>query len=497
MTREPFNPFFLPTGPRLPDVKPIFKEDDEHLLLGDTFPFFHRGVWHVFTCHPPVILHYSTADMVHWREHPLVVRQGPTAADDKHWCATGTILEHESRFYCFYTGNQNVCLALSDDLDHWTKHPDNPIVVGDDVTYNSQYFRDPYVFFHRGENLWWMLLGSQTMTKPPTRAGCVGLAKSADLIHWQLHPPLWRPLIGLSCDCPQIVEHAGLWYLLYLNRNCRYRVADSPQGPFRRPTTRNLGTSWAITLSRPYFDGRRWIAWPFVCRNQGHADLGAWDYAGELGIARQYEFANEMIAERPADEILQAMRDLPDLAPAALATAQTIVGEWKIGDATLFSAQPGQSHAADGGGNRVASPIFSRDDAGGTLLLADVPADFYLETDVHFSRTDMDAHLLLRVDRELTSGYQIILHPRTAQVTVRGVSLADVDRVMVYRFANLEAGRPNKLRVFLCGSILEVFVNDRLSLTARVYQHRQGLLGLEFRDGPGLFDNLSIRPLKA
>ena len=489
MPREPFNPFFLPTGPRLPDVKPIFKEDDEHLLLGDTFPFFHQGTWHVFTCHPPVILHYSTTDMLHWREHPLVVRQGPTAADDKHWCATGTVLEHQGKFYCFYTGNQNVCLALSDDLDHWTKHPDNPVVVGDDVMYNSQYFRDPYVFFHRGEKLWWMLLGAQTMNKPGTRAGCVGLAKSADLIHWQLQPPLWRPLIGLSCDCPQIVEHresgeprtegSGLpgdlksvWYLLYLNRNCRYRVADSPHGPFRRPPSRNLGTSWAITLSRPCFDGRRWIAWPFICRNQEHADLGTWDYAGELGIPRHYEFGNEMIAERPADEILQAMHDLPDLAPAAKATAQPIVGEWDIGDV-----------------------IFSRNDAGGTLLLGDVPADFYLETDIQFSYLDMDAHLLLRVDRELTSGYQIILHPRTGQVTVRGVSLADVDRVMVYRSANLEVRRPNKLRVFLCGSILEVFVNDQLSLTARVYQHRAGLLGLEFRDGTGAFENLSIRPL--
>jgi hypothetical protein len=108
----------------------------------------------------------------------------------------------------------------------------------------------------------------------------------------------------------------------------------------------------------------------------------------------------------------------------------------------------------------------------------------------------MDAHVLLRVDEELTRGYQLILHPHTAQVGIRGVSLPDVDRVMVYRAAQLHVGRPNKLRLFLCGSVLEVFVNDQLSLTTRVYEHGSGKIGLEVRDGAGAFENVTIRKLQ-
>jgi hypothetical protein len=48
--------------------------------------------------------------------------------------------------------------------------------------------------------------------------------------------------------------------------------------------------------------------------------------------------------------------------------------------------------------------------------------------------------------------------------------------------------------VFLSGSILEVFLNDRISLTSRLYAQREGMTGFEFRDGPGKITNLFWRP---
>jgi hypothetical protein len=269
-----------------------------------------------------------------------------------------------------------------------------------------------------------------------------------------------------------MIEHDGLFFLLYLNRNCRYRVADSPSGPFRRPPVRNLGTSWAITLSRPGFDGRRWIAWPFICRTTDGTDLGPWHYAGPLGIGRQYAFTREgVIAERPIDEVLDAVHQLPQQGPSLLAAAVPMVGQWDL-------SQPGRA--------------CSLNECGGTLLMPSAPPDMYFEANVSFDCRDMDAHVLLRVDEGLLRGYQIILHPRTQQVSVRGVSLADVDRVMVYRSARLAVGQPNTLRVFLCGSMMEVFINDEVSLTTPVYQHRAGALGLEFRDGTGEFRDVTV-----
>jgi hypothetical protein len=253
-------------------------------------------------------------------------------------------------------------------------------------------------------------------------------------------------------------------------------VADSPSGPFERPPVRNIGTSWAITLSRPGFDGKRWIAWPFICPTTDETDLGPWHYAGPLGVGRQYTFTSEgVISERPLDEVIQAMQRLPEQSHSALAGAVPLVGKWD-------TSQSGRARSLNG--------------SGGTLLMPSTPADIYFEAKVSFDRPDMDAHVLLRVDEELLKGYQITLHPRTQQVSIRLVSLADVERVMAYRSARLRVGEPNRLRVFLCGSVMELFVNDEISLTTRAYQHRSGALGLEFRDGTGEFSDLTIRELR-
>src|SRR5690606_915946 len=106
-------------------------------------------------------------------------------------------------------GVQTICLATSTDLDTWVKHPDNPILTGDGVRYMANYFRDPYVFFNQEDNCWWMLLGSRVVGRPDARAGCVGLAKSTDLLHWTLHDPLFGPGIGPHHDCPQLSEING------------------------------------------------------------------------------------------------------------------------------------------------------------------------------------------------------------------------------------------------------------------------------------------------
>ena len=220
------NPFAYPSG----------------RLTGDTFPIFRDGICHLFHMMMPGIAHHVSHDMVHWEERSMVVMPGKPGDPDSSNIATGCVVEHERRFYLFYTGNQNICLAVSDDLENWTKHPGNPVVCGDNQLYGTLNFRDAFVYYSNQEGCWHMLFGTQTVEVPAQRAGCVGLAKSSDLLHWKLAPPLWSPHIGPHTDCPQLSEHDGRWYLFYLQRNTRYRVADSPSGPFTRPPIRNLGT---------------------------------------------------------------------------------------------------------------------------------------------------------------------------------------------------------------------------------------------------------------
>lgn len=442
-------------------------------LSGDTFPIFRDGVWHLFHMQMPVIAHHVSRDLVHWAARPAAVAPGHAGEPDCHGNYTGCVVEHAGRFYLFYTGNQNVCLATSDDLDHWVKHRDNPIVRADDRHYESQNFRDPFVFYYAPEKLWWMLVGTRTLDKPGQRAGCVGLAKSSDLLNWRLCPPLWAPRMGPHMDCPQLLQAAGKWWLLYLHRNTRCRVCDQPAGPYRRPAVRNLGTMLMAAGSRPAFDGKRWITFPFVGRQKAESETGDFEYGGPLAIPRQLRFnARGGMTERPADEVLAAMKTLPDPGNP-FPTATPITGDWKIA----------------GAGAACQSP------AGGLLLLPALPASFYLEFDLTLPERDSDFHLLLRAAPDLLQGCQLALHPRTRQVSLRPISMWDIDRVLVSRTVPIPVGKPLKLRVFLAGSILEVFFGDRVSLTARLYSRREGVVGIEFRDGRGAVRNACWRAL--
>ena len=442
-------------------------------ISGDTFPFFHDGLCHLFHMMPPVLGHHVSHDLIVWEPRPVAVVPGAPGDPDCNSLATGCVVAHQGRFYLFYTGNQNVCLATSDDLDHWEKHPANPLLAGDDRLYAAADFRDPFVFWNDAEQCWWMLFGTRLADALAARGGCVGLAKSDNLEHWTAMLPLWAPGIGPHCDCPQILTVADRVWLLYLQRNARYRVAPALAGPFERPRQRNLGTVHASAGSRPAFDGRRWISLPFFVRLSGRCDAGAWEYGGPLCIPRHLTFhATGEITEQPVTEVIDAVLAQQDPGDP-LASARPLAGDWVLGPRTAKC----------------------RSATGGTLLLTAPTADCYLEGDVTLERQDSDFHLLLRCEPALLGGYQLSLHARSSQASLRSISRWDCDRVLASHTVPFAAGTPHRLRLFLAGSCLELFIDDRYSLSCRTYDHRHGQICLEFRDSPGSVANLAWRPL--
>ena len=437
-TKERLNPFFKPEG------RPF----------GDTFPIYRDGTWHLFAMWMPRFGHFTSRDLIHWEKRPETPFGG----------ATGTVIEHDRKFYMFYTGDhQTVHLATSDDLDQWTLYSDNPILDGDDQRYSRENFRDPYVFFNHKEGQWWLLIGTREMHQPGQRAGCVGLAKSRDLLHWELAPPLWAPKIGPHTDCPQVVHQGGLWYLIYLQRHARYRFAESLSGPWRRPSIRDLGGRFAGANSRPASDGKRWISFPTVGGD------------GALAVPRQWDFhANGNITLRPPDEIIRAMHALPAEPHPPLHDAKTLIGQWELSD----------GHEA-----------LSTSPSGGTLMLNDCPTDFYLETDVTLDNEDMAAHIIFHAAADMTRGCQLSVRLRTEQVTLRLISYWDTDPLLEVVPVSLEPNRPIKLRLFRHGTILDVFIDEKTTLTRRLDENKDDHLMLEFRDGSGTFSNLLIRRL--
>jgi beta-fructofuranosidase len=380
-------------------------------------------------------------------------------------------VHHDSRFYFFYTADQTVHLATSDDLDHWTPYEHNPVAVADGTHYVGGNFRDPYVFHDEAESCWCMLVAAETPDPMRFRAGCVGLFRSRDLLEWQAAEPLWAPGVGPRHECPQVIRHAGRWYLFALRRETEYRVAESLRGPWLRPPTPRPTSPALLAGSRLASDGHRWVSFPFLCAREGNQDFGDAVQAEVYAIPRQLGFhADGSITERAIPEVIEAMRTCPAVEPLAEAVPVSGRWEWEAKEA------------------RAVGPH-------GTLLLRNMPASLHFEAEVTLSTADMEMSVLLRADAELTRGYRLSLRPREGLASFRSFSYWDRDPVLLTQRWPIPVGRPFKLQIVLSGTMMEAFLDDQVSLSSRVYRFSEGIVALDVVDGGAGFRNILVRSL--
>jgi hypothetical protein len=105
----------------------------------------------------------------------------------------------------------------------------------------------------------------------------------------------------------------------------------------------------------------------------------------------------------------------------------------------------------------------------------------------------MDACLSFRVDPDLTRGYALELNPAVSLVSLRPLKFWNNNANLLTRHVDLPIGRPFKIRLFIAGTAMEVLLDEKISLSRRIYSHPEGGLALDFVDGPGQISNVIIR----
>jgi beta-fructofuranosidase len=96
-----------------------------------------------------------------------------------------------------------------------------------------------------------MLLAARKTVGPDRLRGCLALAASPDLEHWDVRGPFWDPGEYYTHECPDLFQMGEWWYLVYSTFSERsvthYRLARSPRGPWIAP-------------ANDTFDGRAYYA---------------------------------------------------------------------------------------------------------------------------------------------------------------------------------------------------------------------------------------------
>ena len=182
--------------------------------------------------------------------------------------------------------DQRIGLAESDDLGAWRRVGERPLVDPDPRWYRtldedataSETWRDPFVFADPGGDGWHMLITARAAGAPRLRDGVLGHARSADMLTWELQPPLTEPAGFGQIEVAQVRQVDGQWLLVF---TCHPEEQSPEQlarfGPFS--TWYVLGQAptgpWEIADARPFEDEPKLFAAPLVQQRDG-----TWAFVG-------------------------------------------------------------------------------------------------------------------------------------------------------------------------------------------------------------------------
>lgn len=209
--------------------------------------------------------HAVSTDLYNWETKGTILSGGAKGDWDDLCLWTGCTVELNGKYYLFYTGRkkseagriQRIGVAVSDDLHHFVKMPQNPILVADKrwyeetVNFSSVYphvaWRDPYVVKDPDSDYYYAFITARTNTGSDQTRGCIGLARSTNLLEWECLPPVYAPNRYRYLEVPAVYQFGNRWYLLYGTKDYCHAV-DSPE---RRPETGCFYTS-SEELLGPY-----------------------------------------------------------------------------------------------------------------------------------------------------------------------------------------------------------------------------------------------------
>ncbi|GIG28507.1 glycosyl hydrolase family 32 [Cellulomonas marina] len=175
--------------------------------------------------------HARSTDLRSWELLPdALVAADPDAWDDQATWTGSVVRADDGSWRMFYTGVsradrglvQRIGVARSDDLVVWERLP-GPVTSADPRWYETldqgtwfdEAWRDPWVLRDPDGDGWHMLVTARVRTGDPIGRSVVGHARSQDLEHWEVGPPLTSPAGFGQLEVTQVEVVDGLPVLIF------------------------------------------------------------------------------------------------------------------------------------------------------------------------------------------------------------------------------------------------------------------------------------------
>lgn len=418
-------------------------------------------LYHLFYQYNPVgaepgLKHWGHAisqDLVAWEILPLALSPTP-GGPDEGGCWSGSVTTLVDPPHLFYTAVRHdprrgrietVCLALGDaGLREWRKHPD-VLIPGPPADLDTYGFRDPFVW--RDGDQWCLLVGSGIRGV----GGAVLIYRSDDLRRWRYDGVFFSMAdmraedeTAAMWECPQLFQLQGRYVLLL--------SIDSAAHPVLYVTGRLDGSKFAAERIGRLDIGPEFYAPSCFVDDDGRALVIAWAPEARSGDA----------------QVAAGWSGVMTLPRAMTLDTSGRLRSSPTGELSRLRRRHWQSESiALPSGVNVVLPI-----TGCRLeMIATV-------------RPGQASTLGLRIrkspDGRETTLFSIDTSTGTVIFDRRDSSLAPEVMPTVHEFNDgWLPGALIQLHVFIDESIVELFIDDVLALTGRVYPSRTDSVGLE------------------
>ena len=414
-----------------------------------------RGQYHLFYQYNPNgafhgTIHWGHAvsdDLVHWRDLPIALEPTPDGPD-KDGVYSGCAVDRDGVPTLMYTGVRPQVQSIAEpvnladpDLVAWRKHPENPVIADSPPGMEVEGFRDPFVW--READGWYCVIGSGIVGV----GGNILLYRSQDLVHWKYLHELCRGEVdetGRMWECPNFFPLGDKHVLLISPiplRKVLYLIGEYRDHRFTPERTEIVDDGGCYYAPQVMLDaGGRRLMWGWLRENREVETQKAAGWSGVMSVPTELSLtADGRLAPRPVPE---------------LETLRGAHRAWT--DVELSDGGPNPLADLSGRQLEIALTVEPAGAAKVWLSVLRSP-DGAEETRIVYDAASGS----LWIDRERAS-----LDPEPSGER-RGSAV------------QLAADGTLGLRVFVDGSVVEVFASDGTCLTSRVYPTRPDSHGVE------------------
>lgn len=410
--------------------------------------------------------HAVSTDLVHWQRLPIALRPHPGQADqDGCWSGSAAITEDGPLF--FYTGvfPETVCLAKPDtEFEKLELQEGNPVISAPPEGLTVEGFRDPNIW-KEGDH-WYLTLG----TGIKGTGGAVLLYESTDMHKWNyLHPLLQGDSrrtdpfpTGTMWECPQLFELDGEYFLfisgcvipgLQYTFYFQGKMQSHHLAPY---TLKHLDYGCKVFYAPLSFldeKGRRvMFGWLVEERDEAANRKAGW--AGVMSLPRLLTLSPQKeLQVDPLPEIETLRQKLVNSYEGKITSIPLEIGAGK----QILNAEIISEMISTAGGKAIFL-LAETFDAGEKTIIA-----------YDFNRS------LLSVDTRDTN----------CDSSYHG-ELKEAPLI-------LRAGEMLELRIFVDGSVLEVYANHRMVISSRFYPERANRLRLFVRSDGAIIQVKSLK----